>query len=115
MNGKIVSIILPCYNEAEHLLNSIRLLTEHSLGFKFQYEFIFVDDKSTDATPELLKKLELSFGNAQFIYQDVNKGRGAAVKSGFKVGLTTFKNKLNDNFLSQEYSTIITLANYHIS
>jgi glycosyltransferase involved in cell wall biosynthesis len=84
MNGKTVSIILPCYNEAEHLVNSIRVLTERSLAFKFEYEFIFVDDKSTDKTREILKKLELSFGNSQFIYHDVNKGRGGAVKSGFK-------------------------------
>lgn len=85
MSSNTVSIILPCYNEATHLLHSIDVLNKHSLDFKFQYEFIFVEDKSTDATRDILKKLEQNLKNAQFIYHDKNLGRGAAVKSGFKV------------------------------
>ncbi len=83
MSTKFVSIILPCYNEADHLENSIRLLQKESKKFKFDFEFIFVEDKSTDNTRKLLKNLELELKNAQFIYHDTNKGRGAAVKTGF--------------------------------
>lgn len=83
MNSKLVSIILPCYNEACHLEKSIQLLIEESMNFNFPYEFIFVEDKSTDATRELLKKQESVLKNSQFIYHSENKGRGAAVKTGF--------------------------------
>lgn len=83
MVPKLVSIILPCYNEAGHLLKSIRVLLEESKNFPFPFEFIFVEDKSTDDTRELLQKVERGFKNGQFIYHDKNKGRGAAVKTGF--------------------------------
>jgi glycosyltransferase involved in cell wall biosynthesis len=85
MNPELVSIILPCYNEAGHLEKSIRILSEEANNFSFPYEFIFVEDKSTDTTRDILKKLEPGIKNAKFIYHDSNKGRGAAVKSGFAV------------------------------
>ena len=83
MSTELVSIILPCYNEAGHLEKSIRLLTEESKNFHFPFEFIFVEDKSCDNTRDLLKKIEPEFKNNQFIYHSENKGRGAAVKSGY--------------------------------
>jgi glycosyltransferase involved in cell wall biosynthesis len=85
MGSKFVSIILPCYNEAAHLEKSIRLLLEESENFNFQFEFIFVEDKSSDATRDLLEKFESLLKNAQFVYHSENKGRGAAVKTGFSV------------------------------
>lgn len=83
MAPKLVSIILPCYNESGHLLKSIRALLEESKKFSFPFEFIFVEDKSTDDTREVLQKVELDFKNGQFVYHEKNQGRGAAVKSGF--------------------------------
>lgn len=85
MSPKLVSIILPCYNEAGHLLKSIQALVEESKNFNFPYEFIFVEDKSTDTTVQILKNAEPNLKNARFIYHEKNKGRGAAVKSGFEV------------------------------
>lgn len=85
MSTELVSIILPCYNEEGHLEKSIRLLIEESINFHFPFEFIFVEDKSKDNTRNLLKKLESEIKNAQFIYHTENKGRGAAVKSGYAV------------------------------
>ena len=83
MSSKFVSIILPCYNEAGHLEKSIRLLVEESKKFNFPFEFIFVEDKSTDTTRAHLQRMEHEFKDAQFIYHKENKGRGAAVKTGF--------------------------------
>ncbi len=83
MYPELVSIILPCYNEAGHLEKSVKTLFIEAGNFNFEYEFIFVEDKSTDNTREILKNLEPAIKNAQFIYHESNKGRGAAVKSGF--------------------------------
>src|SRR4051812_32734685 len=85
MSSKFVSIILPCYNEAGHLKKSVRLLVDESKNFNFPFEFIFVEDKSTDATRDLLKKMEAGMKNARFVYHMENKGRGGAVKTGFSV------------------------------
>jgi len=85
MSTAFVSIILPCYNEAGHLNNSVKLLLEESRNFSFDFEFIFVEDKSTDTTRQILQKLEGELKNSKFIYHNTNKGRGAAVKSGYAV------------------------------
>jgi dolichyl-phosphate beta-glucosyltransferase len=84
MNGPLVSIILPCYNEEEHLIKSISILIEQSKSFEFPHEFIFVEDKSKDNTAAILQQLEPTFTKARFIYHETNKGRGAAVKTGFQ-------------------------------
>jgi dolichyl-phosphate beta-glucosyltransferase len=87
MTDPLVSIILPCYNEEEHLIKSISLLIEESKCFDFRHEFIFVEDKSKDNTARILKQLEPTFEKARFIFHETNKGRGAAVKTGFKAAL----------------------------
>lgn len=87
MNGPLVSIILPCYNEEEHLIKSVGLLIEQSKCFDFPFEFIFVEDKSKDNTAAILRELESTFSKARFIFHETNKGRGAAVKTGFNAAL----------------------------
>ncbi|MBS1637225.1 MAG: glycosyltransferase family 2 protein [Bacteroidetes bacterium] len=84
MTTPLVSIILPCYKEEEHLLHSIDELLKVARGFDFPYELIFVEDYSPDMTAVILKKLESTLTNARFIYHSGNKGRGAAIKSGFE-------------------------------
>ena len=79
----VVSIILPCYKEERHLLESIRELSKVAKAFDFTYEFIFVEDFSPDKTAIQLKRLESTLPHSKFIYHSHNKGRGAAIKSGF--------------------------------
>ena len=45
-------------------------------------ELILVDDGSTDGTRELLKQLEAD-ADLVVIYHDVNRGKGAALRTGF--------------------------------
>jgi glycosyltransferase involved in cell wall biosynthesis len=84
MSHPLVSIILPCYKEEKHLLESVQELLKVARGYNFTYEFIFVEDGSPDKTAAELKKLEPSLSNSKFIYHERNKGRGAAIKSGYK-------------------------------
>lgn len=51
----IVSVIIPVYNHFEHTYNCIKSLSE--LNDKTSFEIIVVDDCSTDATAELIKKI----------------------------------------------------------
>jgi glycosyltransferase involved in cell wall biosynthesis len=84
MSHPQVSIILPCYKEEEHLIESVHELLKAARSFEFSYELVFVEDGSPDNTKAELKKLEKSLPNAKFFYHERNKGRGAALKTGFK-------------------------------
>lgn len=85
-----VSIILACYNEEEHLLSSVDELQRVAKSFRFSYELIFVEDRSRDRTKAMLEEFQSSGFAAKYIYHEHNKGRGAAVKSGFEAAKGRF-------------------------
>lgn len=57
--NKIISIIIPCYNEVENVAKIsqavIHIMTEKLPDY--DYELLFIDNKSTDGTREVLKEL----------------------------------------------------------
>jgi len=76
-----ISVIIPCYNERntlEKVVAAVRSAPVPSL------EIIIIDDASTDGTAELLRH-ELSGKVERIIYHEKNKGKGAALRSGFRV------------------------------
>ncbi|MCG9126617.1 glycosyltransferase family 2 protein [Candidatus Poribacteria bacterium] len=78
-----LSIVIPIYNEAEHLEEILRQIEAVEIGM--EKEMILVDDCSTDGTREILKKLEESTENtAKIFYHEVNRGKGATVRTGFE-------------------------------
>lgn len=64
-NRKLLSVIVPCYNEARGLEEFHRELTAALSGMEgltglsngYNYEIIYVNDGSTDATQEIIRKL----------------------------------------------------------
>lgn len=76
-----VSIVIPCYNEVATLEDVIDAVLKAPLRSK---EVILVDDGSTDGTRELIRN-KLEERVARVIYHDVNRGKGAALRSGFAV------------------------------
>jgi len=75
-----ISIIIPTYNEEKVLPDAIE-----SLGFQTynDFEIIVVDDGSIDKTLEILRNLQLTIPNFQFLEQK-HKGAGAARNLGAK-------------------------------
>ena len=75
-----IVITVPCYNEAD------RLQCEAFIEFVRQYRhvmFIFVDDGSTDATGQLLRKMaEIEADNFRIISLEKNRGKAEAVRQG---------------------------------
>ena len=58
MNNRIVSIIAPCYNEEENVEYFYKeIVRVFNLIEDFDFELIFADDASTDATVDILKKI----------------------------------------------------------
>lgn len=75
-----LSVIIPCYNE-KNTINKIVDAVKSS-GVK-DLEIIIVDDFSTDGTRLLLEN-EIKSTVDKIIYHEKNKGKGAALKTGFK-------------------------------
>lgn len=75
-----VSIIIPAYNEAKTLPQILEAVRAASFGFEAAREIVVVDDGSTDNTRDVLARE----GGIDIIYFAKNKGKGAALKEGFK-------------------------------
>jgi glycosyltransferase involved in cell wall biosynthesis len=73
-----LSVVIPCYNE----FGTITKVIDAVKASELNCEIIIVDDSSTDGTRELLKsKLEQLVDIV--IYHPKNKGKGAALRTGF--------------------------------
>ncbi len=81
-----VSLVLACYNEAEHLEASFDEIRETLDQTTWPYEIIFVDDVSRDRTREILRSIVASHPghDLRLILHETNKGRGATVSDGFR-------------------------------
>jgi glycosyltransferase involved in cell wall biosynthesis len=72
-----VSVIIPVYNEQK----TIREIIQRVMTTEIVTEILIVDDGSNDGTREILSE----YGNnglVQVIYHDINRGKGAAVRTG---------------------------------
>lgn len=79
-DNKVLSIIVPCYNEKDNINNIVEEILASPVPNK---EIIIVDDFSTDGTREILEE-EIKPLVSRIIYHDVNQGKGAALRTGFK-------------------------------
>jgi glycosyltransferase involved in cell wall biosynthesis len=76
-----ISIIIPCFNERNTIAEILKRVSEVHL--EEEKEIIIVDDFSTDGTRESLRSLEKNDGSLRVIYHEHNRGKGAALRSGF--------------------------------
>ncbi len=75
-----VDIIIPVYNEEKTIENILEIL-ENTDFCNLEKNIIIVDDCSTDATREILKRYEEKY---TVIYKEKNGGKGSAVNVGFE-------------------------------
>ncbi|MBW1765973.1 MAG: glycosyltransferase family 2 protein [Deltaproteobacteria bacterium] len=75
-----LSIIIPCYNEKDHIEQLISLVNESPINEK---EIILVDDGSDDGTTDLIRT-GLEEKVDRVIYHPQNMGKGAAIKSALR-------------------------------
>src|SRR6266699_1543137 len=76
-----VSIVIPCYNEKNTIAEILQAVRAAPVENK---EIIVIDDGSNDGTQTLLRE-KLSGSVDQIIYHPVNRGKGAALRTGFGV------------------------------
>jgi glycosyltransferase involved in cell wall biosynthesis len=94
-----VSVVIPVYNERAYI-EEVLLRVQ---AVRLDKEVLVIDDGSTDGTRELLREFErmqaegrteapvqnghalLPFHGVHFIFQDRNRGKGAALRRGFEM------------------------------
>ena len=75
-----ISVVIPVYNESATLGQII----ERVRAVELEIEIILVDDGSSDGSRDLVRQLA-SDGNVVAVFHDLNRGKGAALRSGFAV------------------------------
>ena len=74
-----VSVVIPCYNEKETIVEIVRAIRASPVP---AIELIVVDDCSIDGTRAILEEKVAPLAD-RIIYHPVNRGKGAALRSGF--------------------------------
>jgi glycosyltransferase involved in cell wall biosynthesis len=74
-----LSVLIPVYNEARTLRRLIHAVLASPVSLEL--ELICVDDCSKDRTPEILKELAATDRRVKVIRHQVNKGKGAAIRT----------------------------------
>jgi glycosyltransferase involved in cell wall biosynthesis len=78
----MLSIVIPVYNEIESLPALLSRLTRVLDSTRYTYEIIFVDDGSTDGTPELLRQTAATSDKVKVLFFSRNFGHQAAITAG---------------------------------
>jgi glycosyltransferase involved in cell wall biosynthesis len=82
----MLSVVIPIYNEER----TLRVLIDRVRAVPIRKELVLVEDCSKDGTRAVLQQLEAEaaanpdpMNSISVTYHDVNKGKGAAVRTGF--------------------------------
>jgi len=77
------SAVIPCYNEAARIDETLRLTLEYLAANAVDSELIVVNDGSTDATSAITRKNLANAKIATHLLENFpNRGKGAAVRTG---------------------------------
>ncbi len=79
-----LSVVIPCYNEAHTLKRCVEGVLEIA-DANLELELIIVDDHSTDTSHAVAVELEQSHQEITVVRHEKNYGKGAALRTGFKM------------------------------
>ena len=74
-----LSVVMPVYNEQA----TVDLIVRRVLAVDLDIELVIVDDGSSDGTRAVLYELEAEFDNVRVFSHETNRGKGAALRTGF--------------------------------
>jgi glycosyltransferase involved in cell wall biosynthesis len=76
------TVVLPCYNEQEHVLDEIKRICGAMDASGMSYELLVIDDKSTDSTLKVLQEALPQFPTMRLMPFRRNGGSGTARRIG---------------------------------
>lgn len=77
-----LSIVIPVYNEKDTVLELLKKVEEVP---NIEKEVILIDDASKDGSTDILKKLAAERPDLKILFHEVNQGKGASLRDGFKI------------------------------
>ena len=80
-----LSIVVPAYNEARGIAQSLRCLASHLRAHHSSWEIVVIDDGSTDGTGEISRAALSDCDHIVVERQLENRGKGAAIRRGLQV------------------------------
>jgi len=83
-----LSIVIPVYNEAATIQEILKVVASIDVGM--EKELIVVDDCSKDNTRDVLKQVAADHPEWRVLFHDVNRGKGAALRTGFAAATGDF-------------------------
>ena len=84
MNECAISVIVPCFNEAENVEPLYRELAEVLMPMNKPFEILFVDDGSADETPHKARAIAAVHPEVRLLRHKRNFGQSAAFMTGFE-------------------------------
>jgi dolichyl-phosphate beta-glucosyltransferase len=81
-----LTLVVPCYNGADRLPESLRQLSEFVRTQPYRTELVLVDDCSDDATARLLGEFVATCPDARLLRNERNSGKGVSVARGMLAG-----------------------------
>jgi glycosyltransferase involved in cell wall biosynthesis len=78
----VATIVLPCYNEQDHVLAELERITGAMDASGIPYELLAIDDCSTDGTLEVLRQAESKYPAMEVLAFRRNGGSGTARRIG---------------------------------
>ena len=84
--SKLLSVIIPVYNEEKTILKILNALEGVVLISNIKKEYIIVNDCSTDNSESIINKylIDNKSSKVKLFSHSKNKGKGAAIKTGIK-------------------------------
>ena len=80
-----VTVVLPCYNEEDHVRQEIERICAAMDTSGYGYELLAIDDASTDGTLDVLQKAELDFPRLKVVPFRRNSGSGTVRRIGSQI------------------------------
>jgi len=78
----LVTIVLPCFNEQDHVLLEVQRISDTMDAAGYAYELLVIDDASTDNTLEVLREAAPRFPHLRLMPFRRNGGSGTARRIG---------------------------------
>ena len=80
----VLSVVVPCANEEEVLCETNSRLTAVLEGISPNFEIVYVDDGSTDSTPDLLREMQIHDERIRVVRFSRNFGHQIAITAGLE-------------------------------